>query len=150
MQPLLANPALKPQPADISMSAQAFQIFMRIRNSSSLFHMSTLQEVQNNLHFLNTGPSQIPGLIVMTLDANGGAYGPFKRAVVVSNATLDTIKFQQNQFKGHGLFKHPELWYSNDPATRASSIDIASGTITVSGLTTVVFVQLANPIPFPF
>jgi hypothetical protein len=37
--------------------------------------MGTFAEVQNNLHFLNTGASQIPGLIVMKLDENGGRYG---------------------------------------------------------------------------
>ena len=70
MQPLLANPALTPTPKNISSAAEAFQMFLRIRRSSALFHMATLNEVQNNLHFLNTGTSQVPGLIVMKLDNN--------------------------------------------------------------------------------
>ena len=34
---------------------------MHIRYSSGLFRMQTLNEVQNNLTFLNTGPTQTPG-----------------------------------------------------------------------------------------
>jgi hypothetical protein len=56
--------------------------------------MATLAEVQNNLHFLNTGPSQIPGLIVMKLDDNGRDYGDYRHIVVVFDATLNPVSFQ--------------------------------------------------------
>src|SRR6266404_4398 len=72
MQPLLANPALTPRPADIAHARDALRELLQIRGTSGLFHMHTLAEVQANLHFLNAGPSQTPGLIVMKLDANGG------------------------------------------------------------------------------
>ncbi len=140
MQPLLANPALKPMPANISSAAAAFQMFLRIRSSSPLFHMATEAEVQNNLHFLNTGPSQIPGLIVMTLDSHAGNYGVYKHIVVVFNATLHTINFQSSQLAGLDLALHPLQMLSPDPQTRASSVNNATGTATVDGLTTAVFV----------
>ena len=140
MQPLLANTALKPTPADISSSAAAFQTFLGIRSSSQLFHMATLAEVQNNLQFLNTGPSQIPGLIVMKLDANGGNYGTYNYIVVVFNGTLGVINFQSDQLKGLGLRLHPLQSLSADEQTRASSLNDATGTATVNGLTTAVFV----------
>jgi len=107
MQPLLANTALAPTPADISTSAAAFQTFLGIRSSSPLFHMATLAEVQNNLSFLNTGTSQIPGLIVMKLDAHGGSYGIYNHIVVVFNATLNTVNFQDDQLKSLNLHLHP-------------------------------------------
>ncbi len=140
MQPLLADAALKPVPDNISSSAAAFQTFLGIRSSSQLFHMGTLTEVQNNLHFLNTGASQIPGLIVMKLDANGGSYGLYNHIVVVFNATLDTINFQNDQLMGLNLQLHPLQILSPDGQTRASSLNDATGTATVSGLTTAVFV----------
>jgi pullulanase len=87
MQPLLANPALTPQPLDILHARDAFRDFLKIRGTSGLFHMHTLAEVQANLHFLNAGPSQTPGLIVMKLDANGGDYGRYQHIVVVFNAS---------------------------------------------------------------
>ncbi len=140
MQPLLANPALTPTPANISSSAAAFQMFLRIRSSSALFHMATLAEIQNNLHFLNTGTSQIPGLIVMKLDANGGNYGIYHHIVVVFNGTLNTIHYQNAQLQGLGLQLHPQQILSSDPATASSSVNNTTGTVTVAGLTTAVFV----------
>jgi pullulanase len=140
MQPLLANPALAPTPANISSAAAAFQMFLAIRASSPLFHMASLQEVQNNLHFLNTGTSQIPGLIVMTLDSNDRDCGGYNHIVVVFNATLGTINFQNNELKRLHLALHPLQAQSPDAATRASSINNNTGTVTVSGLTTAVFV----------
>jgi pullulanase len=140
MQPLLANPALKPTPENISSAAAAFQMFLRIRSSSQLFHMATLTEVQNNLHFLNTGSAQIPGLIVMKLDSNGGNYGMYQHIVVVFNGTLGTINFQNNQLKGLNFALHPLEKLSPDAQTQASSVNNATGTVTVDGLTTAVFV----------
>jgi len=140
MQPLLADPALKPTPTNISSSAAAFQAFLGIRSSSQLFRMATLTEIQNNLHFLNTGASQTPGLIVMKLDSNGGSYGTYNHIVVVVNATLDTVNFQNDQLKGLNLHLHPLQALSPDPQTKASSLNSTLGTATVSGLTTAVFV----------
>ncbi len=140
MQPLLANPALKPTSAEISTSAAAFQMFLRIRNSSQLFRMGSLAEIQNNLQFLNTGPSQIPGMIVMKLDANGGSYGPYSHIVVVFNARTDTVQFQDNQLKSLGLHLHSLQSVLGDAQTQASTIDSGTGTATVNGLTTAVFV----------
>ena len=148
MQPLLANSALAPAPANISMAAEAFQMFLRIRNSSRLFHMRTLEEVQNNLHFLNTGASQIPGLIVMKLDARNEWYGPYNHIVVVFNATLNTVNFQSDELKSLGLRLHPLELQSSDPATRASSVDGRTGTATVQALTTAVFVSRREGDPF--
>jgi pullulanase len=147
MQPLLANAALTPKPANISSAAEAFQTFLRIRNSSPLFHMASLQEIQDNLHFLNTGASQIPGIIVMKLDdGNEGKNRsrwdkqPYSHIVVVFNATASTINFKDEQLKNLGLHLHPLQSRSSDPDTRASSIDNKTGTATVKALTTAVFV----------
>ena len=141
MQPLLEIPALKPAPADIAHSRDAFQEFLNIRSSSLLFHMSTLSEIQNNLHFLNTGPAQVPGLIVMKLDANGSYYGPFRHIVVVFNATNGMVHFQNDALKGLGLFLHPVQMGSSDPTVRESSFDTNTGTASVPALTTTVFVS---------
>ena len=140
MQPLLANPALKPTPENISTAAAAFQMFLRIRGSSQLFHMATLAEVQRNLHFLNTGSKQTPGLIVMRLDADGGDYGPYSHIVVVFNSTLNTVNFQDDQLKNLDLSLHPLEMLSADATAKLSSANNTTGTLTVGGLTTAVFV----------
>jgi pullulanase-type alpha-1,6-glucosidase len=69
MQPLLANPALQVAPAEIAAGAEHFREMMRIRKSSRLFRLPSESEVISRLEFLNTGPGQIPGMIVMALTA---------------------------------------------------------------------------------
>jgi len=138
MQPLLANPALKPSPTNIDASRKAFQEFLAIRQSSRLFRLSTLAEVQAALHFLNTGPQQTAGLIVMTLD---GKAGDNEHILVLFNATTGTINFQDNSLKGLSLRLHPIQAGSADAATRQSSFNGTTGTATVPALTTAVFVS---------
>ncbi len=140
MQPLLANPALTPQPSDIAHSRDAFREFLEIRGTSGLFHMHTLAEVQGNLHFLNAGPGQTPGLIVMKLDANGGEFGRYQHIVVVFNATNAQASFQNSALVGLGLHLHPVQQHSTDPIVGQSSFNAQTGTLIVPGLTTAVFV----------
>lgn len=140
MQPLLANPALKATPQNIQSATQAYQEFLRIRYSSGLFRMQTFNEVQNNLHFLNTGSQQVPGVIVMKLDANGGNYGPFSSVVVIINAQNQPINFQSDALKGLNLRLHPVQQMSSDPVVREARFNSQTGTASVPGLTTAVFV----------
>jgi pullulanase len=140
MQPLLANPALTPKPADIAHSRDAFREFLRIRGTSGLFHMHTVAEVQANLHFLNVGPSQTPGLIVMKLDANGGDYGRYQHIVVVFNATNAQMSFQNPELTGLRLHLHPVQQHSTDSLVGQSSFNTQTGTVMVPALTTAVFV----------
>jgi pullulanase len=144
MTPLLSNPAYTPLPPSIASTAAAFQELLRIRYSSGLFRMSTLAEIQQNLTFLNTGPSQTPGLIVMKLDANGGNYGAYQHVVVVFNATNAQVNFTDGRLQGLKLHLHPEQKSSADPITRQSTFNIQQGTVTVPALTTAVFVSETN------
>jgi pullulanase len=140
MQPLLANPALTPQPSDIAHSRDAYRELLQIRGSSGLFHMQTQAEVQTNLHFLNVGPSQTPGLIVMKLDANSGDFGRYQHIVVVLNATNAQVRFQSPALVGLHLRLHPVQQNSSDPIVGQSTFNSQTGTVVVPGLTTAVFV----------
>ena len=140
MKPLLKNAALKPAPAHIAYARDAFRELLQIRDSSLLFRMETLDEVQNNMQFLNNGPWQIPGLIVMTLDSNGRNYGGYQRLLVVFNATRETVRFQNDGLKNYGFHLHPVQASSSDAAVRGSGFDAQTGVATVSPLTTAVFV----------
>jgi pullulanase len=102
--------------------------------------MATLGEIQQNLKFLNTGPSQVPGLIVMKLDANGGNYGSYKHILVVFNGTNGKVNFSDASLKGLALSLHPYQRSAADPIARQSSFNSGQGTATVPGLTTAVFV----------
>jgi pullulanase len=140
MIPLLSNPAYTPLPANIAYSEEAFQELLQIRYSSELFRMATLEEIQQNLTFLNTGQDQTPGLIVMKLDANGGNYGVYKHIVVLFNATNAPVTFTNSQLEGLDLHLHPLQQKSGDPTTRESTFNSKTGTATVPALTTAVLV----------
>lgn len=139
-QPLLANAALKPSAAQIGLATQVFQEFLRIRASSGLFRMATFDEVQRNLHFLNTGTSQIPGVIVMELDANGGNYGPWQHAVVVFNGTNTQQSLAEASLANMQLELDPLQQNSADAVVQKASFARSSGTLNVPPLTTAVFV----------
>jgi pullulanase len=141
MTPLLSNSAYTPLPLNIAHSEAAFSELLKIRYSSELFRMATFQEVQQNLSFLNTGQNQIPGLIVMKLDANGGNYGIYKHVVVLFNAANAQVSFTNSRLQGLALHLHPIQQNSADPVTRQSTFNPKTGTATVPALTTAVFVS---------
>ena len=141
MQPLLANPALDATPQNIWSTASAFREFMAIRYSSGLFRMQTFSEIQANLSFLNTGPNQIPGLIVMKLDENGRNYGPWQHIVVFFNAANTQITFTNSALAGLRLQLDPIQQQSSDPIVRKSTFNSENGTATIPALTTAVFVS---------
>jgi pullulanase len=141
MQPLLANPALKPTPADLKYATNAFQDLLNIRYSSGLFRMKSFAEVQQNLTFLNTGQNQIPGVIAMRLNANGGNYGQYQQILVIFNGTTSSTSISDPSLAGMPFQLHPILRGSTDPATRQSSFQPSSGTATVPALTIAVFIS---------
>ncbi len=147
MRPFLANPALKPAPADIQLSAQMFLEWLRIRKSSPFFRLQTAEQVQNHLRFLNTGPDQIPGLIVMhfsevllsEIDPNSDGI------VVLINANDEAQSFSAPQFIGATYALHPVQADSVDPVVRTAAFNPATGTFTVPPRTTAVFVRPQAP-----
>ena len=141
MQPLLANSTYTPQAANVASTAAAFQEFLRIRYSSGLFRMDRLAEIQNNLKFLNTGQSQIPGLIVMKLDQNSGTYTGFNHVLVVFNATSTPVNFSNPALQGMHYHLHPVQLSSSDSVVKQSTFNGANGAVNVPALTTAVFVQ---------
>jgi pullulanase len=140
MTPLLSNSAYTPLLANIAYSEAAFSELLNIRYSSELFRMATFDQVQRNLSFLNSGPNQTPGLIVMKLDANGMNYGPYKHIVVIFNATNAAVTFTDSRLQGLALHLHPVQRNSSDPTTKQSAFNSKAGTATVPALTTAVFV----------
>jgi len=143
MAPLLANPDLAPLPEHIAAAAAHFQEIAQIRASSPLFRLQTAEDVQARLQFLNTGPDQIPGVIVMSLsDVVGENLDPgADRLVVIFNASDEPLSFPVAEWAGRPLALHPVLAESADPVVRQAAWDEAAGTFSVPGRTTAVFVQ---------
>ncbi|WP_223641257.1 pullulanase-type alpha-1,6-glucosidase [Corallococcus sp. EGB] len=137
--PLLADAALKPASADILRARDHFEEMLTIRKSSRLFRLRTGDEVKQLVRFENTGPDQIPGLIVMAMQDHGtNAEG--KRAIVLFNGTDDAQTFKADGYKSLKLKLHPAQQASTDPVVRTSAYDAATGGFTVPARTTAVFV----------
>ncbi len=139
MQPLLADSALTPGSGHIAYARDAFRELLQIRESSALFRMTTPAEIQANLRFLNNGPAQLPGLLVMQLSANSTDQHPLGELLVICNATRQEVRFQSDELKGLALQLHPVQASSNDPIVRGSSFDADTGSAIVPELTTAVF-----------
>ncbi|RKH60683.1 pullulanase-type alpha-1,6-glucosidase [Corallococcus llansteffanensis] len=137
--PLLADAALKPTPADIVRARDHFEEMLTVRKSSRLFRLRTGDEVKEHVRFQNTGPDQLPGLIVMAMQDHGtNAEGA--RAVVLFNGTDDAQTFKAAGYESVKLKLHPVLKASTDPVVRQSSYDRNTGSFTVPARTTAVFV----------
>jgi pullulanase-type alpha-1,6-glucosidase len=137
MKPFLANPALQADEAAITQSAEHLRTMLAIRQSSPLFRLPTAADVQQRLAFHNTGPDQIPGVIVMSLS---DAVEPDLDAareliVVVFNANDEAQAITVGATAGRGLGLHP--LQSGLPA----AFDNGTGTFTVPARTTAVFVD---------
>ena len=132
LQPLLADPALMPQPANIQRAYDHFREMLRIRYSSPLFRMTTEAQIQGNLRFLNVGPNQIPGVIAMVLGS--GEQG----IVVVFNGSNASQTISDASLSNLHLQLHPVLQHSTDSVVKQSTYDNA-GSVTVPALTTAVF-----------
>ncbi|MBK8989097.1 MAG: pullulanase-type alpha-1,6-glucosidase [Chloroflexi bacterium] len=144
MEPLLSNPALKPNNAAISQSAALYQEWLAIRSSSPLFRLTTAADVQARLTFENVGPNQIPGLIVMNLADLGAGITDLDPShdwiVVLFNANDVTQTISSTAWLNQELTLHPVQANSVDEVVKQTTFDSATGTFVVPGRTTAVFV----------
>ncbi len=148
-RPLLADPNLKPSPADIQNAAAYFRELLQIRKSSLLFRLRTAAQVEHSVSFLNSGPEQVPGLIVMRLSNVDGLDEHYKELVVLFNARPEAVTFRDASFAGQDYVLHPVQQNSVDAVVQTSAFDVANGAFTVPGRTTAVFVVQAPAAPEP-
>jgi pullulanase-type alpha-1,6-glucosidase len=145
--PLLANPALKPAQADIQGASAVFQEYLQIRKSSPLFRLQTAEQVERAVSFLNTGPDQVPGLIVMHLTDMENLDPNYSDLLVFINANPGELKFSDVSFTGQPYQLHPLQQSSADPVVRNAAFDSASATFSLPGRSTVVFVLKKTVLP---
>ena len=137
---LLGNPALKPTRPDLAFSRAVFKEFLQIRRSSPLFRLPSADRVRACLSFLNTGPAQIPGLIVLRLVDRDGLDPLYRELVVLFNARPDSLEFANSGLTGLAFQLHPLQRQSADPRAREASFDPTSAAFTIPARTTSVFV----------
>ena len=143
MRPRLEDAALTPERADIVTTKEQFETLLRIRRSSPLFRLATAEEVQTRLTFHNTGPEQVPGVIVMRLADVGEGIADIdpehEQVVVVFNATGERQTLHVDTLKDANLFLHP-LQAASDDVVTTSAYYSNSSQLSVPAFTTAVFV----------
>jgi pullulanase len=115
---------------------------LKIRKSSQLFRLRTAAEVEQHLLFLNSGPDQIPGVIIMRLDNFGSdrVADPYDQIIVIFNASPGQIEVGIPEYAGTAFQLHPVQAASSDPLLAQTEFDEATGVFSVPPRTTGVFV----------
>ncbi len=142
MRPILNNPEYRPGSEDIILNMLAFREMLQVRYSSPLFRLHSAEEIQARVSFPNSGPEQIPGVVVMRLsDMVGENLDPaYAQIVVVFNGGDEAHSFTDSSLAGNAFVLHPTLQASVDAVVSTATYDAASGTFSVPALTAAVFV----------
>ncbi len=144
IRPLLGNEDITPGPDHIAMTVAHMKELLTIRKSTPLFRLRTGDDVKSRVEFWNTGPKQVPGLIVMSVsDEVEGMENldpEHRSVVVVINATADEVSFRNDAFEDREFMLHPVLAESADEVVRDAGYE-PDGTFMVPGRTAAVFVE---------
>jgi pullulanase-type alpha-1,6-glucosidase len=142
MRPLLEDPALRPQAADIRAARDRAAELLRIRSSTPLLRLGSARLIQERVAFPTGGPSQTPGVVVMTVDdAAGEDLDPGSEGlVVVFNASPEATTQTVAGLAGRAYALHPVQAEGGDPVVRTASADPATGAFSVPARTVAVFV----------
>jgi pullulanase len=141
IKPLLANPAIKPAPADIQLARDGFRDLVEIRASSPLFRLRTADDIKRRLVFYNTGSQQEPTVIAGHLDGRGLRRAEDDLMYLVNVDKVEhTLTIGAERGKPYRL--HP-VHRRRDAADRRAAdarYDRATGAFTIPPRTAVVFV----------
>jgi pullulanase-type alpha-1,6-glucosidase len=129
---LLADPRVAVGPEQIRAAAAHTREMLAIRRSSPLFRLRTAEEIAQRLTFHNLGPTQIPGLIVMSLKGADGV-----EIVTIFNATPRDLSFALDL--GPSFKLHPIQQTSSDHIVRRAAY--ADGRFQTPERTAAVFVS---------
>jgi pullulanase-type alpha-1,6-glucosidase len=132
MRPLLADPALDPGPAAMDAAHAAAQDLLRIRMSSPLFRLGSLEAIQDKVSFLDAEP----GVVAMLIDDTAGTDADEERdaILVVFNASPEA---QSVTGTGGGWTLHDVQAGGADAVVKGSTVGADS--VTVPARTTAVF-----------
>jgi pullulanase/glycogen debranching enzyme len=142
-RPLLADASLKPSPADIGWTRAAFRDLLRIRASTSLFHLATADDVRERVSFPASGPAQEPGVIAELVDGRGLAGARFGAVLVVLNADKRPHALDLPGLRRRGWRLHPVQRAPHAADTRIANearVDDATGRFSIPARSAVVFV----------
>ncbi|XP_057979256.1 pullulanase 1, chloroplastic isoform X3 [Malania oleifera] len=151
IKPRLADPSFKPQKSHIVAAFENFLNLLKIRYSSPLFRLKTANAIQERVRFHNTGPSWVPGILVMSIeDGHEGVPGlsqldrSYSYIVVIINVCPNEVLVASPALRARTLQLHPIQLVSSDTRVKNSRYEASSGCFTVPPRTTSIFVEPRN------
>jgi pullulanase len=139
MRPLLANPAIKPQPADIAFARDVFRDLLAVRASTTLLRLRTAEDIRQRLRFFNTGSRQEATVIAAHVDGKGYPGARFGGLAYFINVDKAAHTLSVPELKGRKLRLHPAQ--QADRRVLEAKFDRGSGAVTIPARTAVVFVE---------
>lgn len=139
IKPLLANATIKPAPADIAFTRDAFRDLLTIRASSTLFRLRSAADINARLRFYTTTPTVVGARI----DGAGYPGAAFKAVHYFINVDKVSQAVAIKPEEAARLRLHPvhASAQAGDRRARAASYSAASGMMTIPPRTAVVFVE---------
>ena len=141
---LINNSETSVSAENIAFSSNIFKEFISIRSSSPLFRLTTKQDIIDRVGFHNTGPSQIQGVVVMSIDDGIGLSDLDTNndaLVVVINGSSEQHALTVNSAAGFELHNVQQNSSDSTVQTASFTANAENGTFTVPALTTAVFVK---------
>ena len=147
MEPLLANPALKPGAADIAAAEASALDLLRVRDEVDLLQLGSAELIDQKVSFPNSGPDATPGLIVMQIDdLVGEDVDPeLDGALVVFNSSPEAITEQVDGLAGRGFALTDAQANGADAVVKTTAWDAATGSVTVPARSVAVLVDEQAP-----
>ncbi|PJJ72560.1 pullulanase-type alpha-1,6-glucosidase [Diaminobutyricimonas aerilata] len=147
--PLLADPALRPAPADIAAATAAAQDLLRLKQSTKLFRLGSADLIREKLSFPGSGPDAAPGVIAMHIDDTVGVdVDPaLDGLLTVFNASPEPVSLPIDGLVGHDLALSAVQQAGADAGVKATTWDAATGTVTVPARTVAVLTEAQAPDP---
>jgi len=145
MEPLLANPALKPGAGDIAAAEAAALDLLEVRSDVRLLRLGSADLISRKVTFPNSGPDAVPGVILMHIDDLVGedADPALDGALVVFNASPEATTQTIDALAGRGYALAPAQANGSDAVVKTTTWDAATGTVTVPARTVAVLVDKA-------
>ena len=145
MRPYLNNPNLYASETEIRETVDYFQTLLAIRKSSKLFRLETAKDIQERLSFYNTGPEQVPGVIVMALADNLVGQANLdpnaEMLLVVFNASPKRQTLKIAELAGLDMQILPQLKALENNPIGSSAHYAFNNSISVPAFSTVIFYQ---------
>nr|WP_255622168.1 pullulanase-type alpha-1,6-glucosidase [Tessaracoccus sp. OS52] len=154
MEPLLADPALKPGQADMEEAFAQSLDLLRLRKSTPLLTLGTADLIHERVSFPGAGDESVPGLLLLAVDDRAGEYdvdvdSELDGVLVAINATPEQITVPVPELAGRGYELSDVQADGHDDVVKATRWVTASGELTIPARTAALLVDGVDRRPSP-